>query len=452
MPRRTPRVFIGLTEVAGVFTSLQQGFEELGVHTMRIDAGGNPRRYRPGGGASGIDGGTRSIGALWAQLAPSIEVAWAAVGRRRRLGPAPARAFWVVLQAAVLAARSAYRVVLLMQVIAAYDVVIVTGRTSFFRGHELRLLRRLGKRVVVVFTGSDHRPPYLNGGLFRTMSTAELLAEADRIRDFLALAERHATAIVALSSSAQFHRRPFIHLLAVGIPFAPPLEIRPTARAVFNGSGVRILHCPTDPISKGTPEVRAMMERLRVDGLSVDYQELIGRPHAEVLAALAECDFAIDELHSDTPLGRFATEAAWYGKPAVTGGEYAREIAMDLPPTLVPPSVFVASDDVEATVRRFIVDNDYRLQQGATVQAFIREEWRPSAVANRFLRIVQGDIPAQWMYDPARLEYVAGWGLGAKEWRACMSTVLEATDASSLGIPERLMQKVMACLGEDPRR
>jgi hypothetical protein len=333
----------------------------------------------------------------------------------------------------------------LAKVLIAYDVVVLTGGASFFRGRDLPLLRRLGKRIIVVFTGSDHRPPYLNGKMYRTRSTVEVVAETTRISRFVALAEQYASTIVALSSSAQLHRRPFVHFLALGVPFAPSPPV--TRRSpIFEGSGVRILHCPTDVISKGTPTVRAIIEGLRRDGLSIDYVELIGRPHHDILAALAECDFAIDELLSDSPLARFAVEAAWFGKPAVTAGEYAREISRDLPASLIPPSTFVPPEEVSPVVRRLVDDPDDRIKRGNEVEAFVRGRWNPMSVAERFLKIIEGEVPSEWVYDPACLRYVGGWGLSPDDWQRSVRAVVEASGVESLCLSERLLGEIVTRL------
>jgi hypothetical protein len=412
---------------------------------MRVDVAGNPRGYRPADLASPSVRAKGSDGGLWSEIGSRIERACAVVGKRRARGGWPERLALFPVFVSVQAIRTAYRLALLAKVLIGYDVVVLTGGASFFRGRDLPLLRRLGKRIIVVFTGSDHRPPYLNGKIYRTRPTVEVVAETTRIRRFVALAERHATTIIALSSSAQLHRRPFVHFLALGVPFAPSPAV--TRRSpIFAGSGVRILHCPTDVISKGTPTVRAIIEGLRRDGLSIDYVELIGRPHHDILAALAECDFAIDELLSDSPLARFAVEAAWFGKPAVTAGEYAREILHDLPASLIPPSTFIPPEEVGPIVRRLVDDLDDRIKRGSEVEAFVRGSWNPLAVAERFLRIIEGEVPSDWVYDPACLRYVGGWGLSADEWQRSVGAVVAAAGVESLGLSGPLLGVILTRL------
>jgi hypothetical protein len=436
VPSRSPRVFIGLNEVAGLYTSLQQGLEELGIPTMRIDEGGNPRGYRPAR-SKDMDGQVRPFHDGWARLAAGLERASLAVSRRRRKARGAARFLWAAAGGGVLAMKTTYRAALLVNVIAAYDVVLLTGGSSFFRGRELPLLRRVGKRVVVVFAGSDHRPAFLNGRLLRTMSTDEIIEDARRTHRYVRLAERHATAVVAASCSAQFHRRPFVLFMALGVPFEPAADEESRRAPVFTGRGIRILHSPSDPISKGTPVVRELIARLRAEGIQIDFVEITDRPHSEVLAALSECDFAVDELYSDTPLGRFATEAAWFAKPAVTAGEYSRAMADEVPPAFIPPATFVPLEEVEAAVRAFISDPGYRDSCGAAIQAFVQGEWSPAAVARRFLRVIRDDVPEEWLCDPARLTYVGGYGLAPDAWKASVGAVVEAAGGvDQLGLNE----------------
>ena len=414
---------------------------------MRVDIDGNPFGYRPASAVSPSTGTRRFHGSLWSEIGSRIELASTAVGHCLEDSHGLTRVICIGVQRTIQLVRFGYRTALLATVITGYDVVVLTGG-SFFRGRDLPLLHRLGKRIVVIFTGSDHRPPFLNGK-YQTSSSDEIVAETKRIYRFVGLAERYATAIVAASSSAQFHRRPFVHFLALGIPFAPS-ETKPLGGTVFTGTGLRILHCPTHLTGKGTDTVRAIIEGLRREGLAIDYVEMVDRPNHEVLAALAECDFAIDELLSDSPLARFATEAAWFGKPALSAGEYAREIVHDLPASLIPPSTFVPPEQVGDVIQRFATDADYRIGQGRNVQDFVRDQWNPRAVASRFLEILDGAAPSEWIYDPARLTYIGGWGLGPREWRRSVGAALENAGVESLGLSEALIARILARLGEEP--
>ena len=72
------------------------------------------------------------------------------------------------------------------------------------------------------------------------------------------------------------------------------------------------MHAPSDPRAKGTAFIRRAAEL--VDG--IDYRELTGRSHAQVLRALEHADLVIDQLCFGSN-GVLAMEAMSMAKPVV---------------------------------------------------------------------------------------------------------------------------------------
>jgi hypothetical protein len=304
------------------------------------------------------------------------------------------------------------RVALLASAVVRHDVFILSSDTWVHRRLDLPLLRLLRKRIILVFTGSDHRPPYLDGWFGARESEpdwGDLARATRRVRQRVATAERYADEIVALPASAHFHTRPIVDFLRVGIPFA--LRGDPGVSGPFEGEGVRVLHSPSNPVGKGSDLVRAAIEALRAAGHAIDYVEIVGRPHREVLAALRDCDFVVDEVFSDTPMASLATEAAAFGKPAVVTGYYAELIGDQLPPEAIPPSLFEMPEQLTAAIERLLKDVAVRRELGERARGFAAQYWNPLVVAGRYLRVVDGDVPADWRWDPAHQRYLYGWGM-----------------------------------------
>lgn len=397
--RRRPRVFIGLTEVAGYYSNLERGLRDLGADAHFFDTSGNPSRF----GRKGL------VGVL---KRPATQV-----NALRNADPRSLRG--AIFRLAALGHRLvkiASRLALFPFALVRYDVFILYGLDSFIGYLDLPILKKLGKRVIYVFNGSDHRPPYINGKWVRQLGrhNSSWLADASRqFADRVATIERYADHIVALSASAQYHRRPFVHFLAVGIPFEDPSRSGAPEQIGFQESPgpVRILHCPTDLASKGTDRVRVAVENLQIAGHDIEYVEIIGRPNSEVLDALRKCDFVVDEVWSDTPMAGFATEAAFFGKPAVVSGYFAAQLHDDVLAEFIPPTLFCLPDDLQDGIERLVKDVAFRRALGARACAYVRERWTPASVAARFVRLIDGDVPAEWMYDPSRLRYAHGWGL-----------------------------------------
>lgn len=408
----TRGISIGPGEVAGYLGQLRNGCEALGIpceHVLYVPAH------------------------TFAYPAPNyfLRRAYEAsvqLGARGRIGRLLARV-----------ADKAIRLVGLTRAILRCDVFIFSGYGSFFRFLELPLLRMLGKRIIVVYLGSDARPPYLSGKHLddsaEAFDPARIAAETRMLRRMMARVERHASVIVNHTGTAQFSTRPFVRYSHVGMPM-------PTATAGLPGRStsdgpLRILHAPSRPIAKGTLRVREAVARLRAEGIAVELVELSGVPNSEVLRQLASCDVVVDELYSDLPLATFGAEAASFAKPAIVGSLYVERFAADNPGTGPAPTIFIHPDDLEVALRRLVTDEEWRIAEGGRAHTFLRARCTPRDVAARYLRLAQGDVPPEWIVDPAQLDYIGGWGLPEAAWRTQLAHYLSVVGEGGLALDHR---------------
>ncbi len=153
------RIFIGPVEVAGLGAGWARGLRAIGMRADLVCAYRHPFTYSndaPPGRA------TRT----WARVGT-----WRAGLPRQRLF---AKSFAILLQHVI-----SWWV--LAWALPRYDAfVFLYGETITNTRAELTLLRAAGKRVVVVFVGSDARPPYIDGGLSRPI--VPLMPELQHMR------------------------------------------------------------------------------------------------------------------------------------------------------------------------------------------------------------------------------------------------------------------------------
>ena len=406
----SPRVFIGLSEVAGIFSSLEAGLRALGVDARFHNLSPNVLSY---GGTS-----RRSYAGL-------LNLRHAAPGSLRNR-------VWTLALKANRVVRRLRGAILFPWALIRYDMFVLGGHETFLGGPDLWVLRRLRKPTVIIFTGSDHRPPYLSGSAIRqTGSPRALAAEARRIRQRVARAERWASAIVALPASAQFHRRPFVDFLRIGIAFDPPTIDADALRRDRRSDDVHVLHCPTDPAAKGSAEIRRSITRCRERGLRVTLHEITGRPNIEVLEAIQNCDFVVDEVYSDTPMARFATEAAYYARPAVVGS-YAAAIYHGDQSDALPPTVMCHPDELDDAIASLVTDATLRADLGLRAQRFVTSQWTPRVVAERVMTVLDGATPASWVVDPGQVRYVRGWGISEAALRTSLRHMIDELGIESL--------------------
>ena len=200
-----------------------------------------------------------------------------------------------------------------------------------------------------------------------------------------------------------------MNALAYGNPCPPVADAVAVGRS--ENRPIRILHSPSDPRVKGTDVIRLAVAAVKERGRDIEYIELVGRSHAEVIEEIARCDFVIDQAYSDTPMALFAMEAAGLGKPVIVGGYITpQEMARYIRPEWLPPVYYCHPSNLVDAVDKLCTDVAFRRELGERAQAFVQRERNPRTVAQRFLLIAKNQIPAEWWFDPLELEYVHGLG------------------------------------------
>lgn len=411
------RISIGPGEIAGYCANLKSGFDALGIESEHFLLSPSKFGYTEHGHF--LDKASKTSLKLRSHRFPPI----------RLLG---------FLYAVLI------RLAVCIYAAARCNVFIYTGGCSFFEFLELPILKALNKKIIVIFLGSDARPPIFSGrhlddegGL---VDPHAAFVETRKIRRNIRLIERYADHIINHTATDQFFTREYIRLAHIGLPIRM-IEQPP---AVAARSAIKIVHAPSRPIAKGTPVFRKAISDLRAEGYDIDFVELIGVSNQKVLEEIASCDFILDELYSDTPMAMFATEAAMLGKPTIVGGHYASDFAHHNADVRHPPTMFVEPAEIKEAIRRLIDDQELRLSLGARAQDFIREHWNSAAVAERFLAIIEGRADSSWTSHPGKTGYLWGWGLSKEAWHRQVRQYVEHNgfDALLLGHNRLLVEKI----------
>lgn len=420
------RISIGPGEVAGYFSRLKAGFDELGVPCEHIVLSANKFSYQ--------------------ESDYFLKEAFLHVAPLRKSKNSLIRRFGWSLEICV-------RLAVLLYSLVRFDVFIFAGFGSFFRFYELPLLKLFGKKIIVVYFGSDARPPLFSGrhlddvdGFVDSVSahveTARLVKQIQKV-------EQYADVIINHTATAQFFSRSFVRFVATGMPIDSSNASAPDT--VEESKTIRILHAPSRPLAKGSLVFRQILDELRKEGYTIDFVELIGVPNSVVLQELQNCHFVVDELYSDVPLAMLATEAAQFGKPVVVGGYYADQFKIDNPDPELPPSLYVDPVDIKQAIRKMINDTEFRLTLGKQAQDFIQNNWGTRKVAENYLRLIDGDIPKNWVCSPMELHYYWGWGLSKENWRKQVVEYVSrlGSDALMLNHNSKLKQRVLDEIQQD---
>jgi hypothetical protein len=410
----SPRIFIGLTEIAGFYGNLAAGFRANGAQSTFVDLATHPYQYALGD-------------QRW--IVRLVRWTWRRLDTRRglvgRLVP------WKLAHRLALVA-------LFIWALPRHDAFIFGFRTSFFRLRSLPVLRFMGKKVIFVFNGSDARPPFIDGADMdpvRQLSIDGCIKLAHKKKRQIAQIERWATVVVSHALYLHFFERPAAGFQVLGLA-QQLLADYPTVMPEPPEPPIRILHSPSNPAVKGSVLIRAAVDRLIADGLPLQLVEIRGMPNRVVQEQLQTCHFVIDQLYSDGPMLGFAAEAALYGKPAVVGSYGWDEIRRLMPDGHRAPVEECHPDDIESAIRRLATDGAHRRSLGLAARRFV-EDWAGDAVARRYLRLLRGERPPEWMCDPADVRYVRGVGLSEHRTREIVAAVIRSGGIGALQISDK---------------
>jgi hypothetical protein len=391
--KRPVRIFFGLLELGGYYSGLCHGLRECGIPCSHLAL----NRTR-------IDRYLSEVKqplpfSLLYKILKIIEST-----KRNRLLNAVLRR--IALPSAKL--------VTLIWAVFRHDVFVFGFAESFFGLRELPILRMLSKQIVFVFHGSDSRPAYINGKYTQDCDEKNLADVAKltrRQRQLVEQVEKLSDICINNPPGAHFHKNPFINHSFLGHPtyFKVPSG-RDSVLPADRPNVFKILHAPSDPIGKGTNEIRMAIVSLRLKGYQIELKEVQGRPNHEVLEALVWCDLVVDQMYSDIPFACFASEAALAGKAALVGS-YAQSVFKEFAGKIgMPTDLFVRPEELENTIEKLINNNDFLKHCAQSAQHFITTFWSPVSIAERFLKILDGSAPPEWWFDSNTVDYLHGYG------------------------------------------
>ena len=303
-----------------------------------------------------------------------------------------------------------------------YDIFIFSFGRSLLRGNlDLPILKFFGKTILSnIGHGSEARPPYLDGSFQNSYGNSyfrnkKMLRYARKIKKKLKFIENYSDIIVGSpASSSQFTKKNQINWFALGIPCQPDylserLNFKQEKKKGKNNTIV-ILHAPSNPLVKGTQKIQKAIESLQDEGFNIDFRLISGRAHTEVLANLEECDLVIDQIYSDTPLAGFGVEAAWFKKATIVSGYSFDEIKQLTPQDCFPPSLLCKPHEIKDVIRDYISNPALMYNSGCAAFDFVSKNWSRNTVAEKWIRLLENEIPNNWWYDPNLTNFVVSAG------------------------------------------
>jgi hypothetical protein len=417
------RIFIGLKEIAGHYFYLQKGFNELGIETRFYDLYCHPFKY-----------GQSKEKNIIVRLNQFIHT------RIARSNKSKISLKYVLLNGLLLLSRS----LLFLIAIIRYDVFILGFDSSFFFYYDLPILKFFNKKIIYRFHGADCRPPYLSGGylsLNNHFNAEKCVVATDKKKAFIRKVEKHSDNIISNPLFSHFLEKPFINATYIGLPIHIDQCGCKRAKEKHEDSRIKerivILHAPSNPKVKGSSTIKQEINSLIKLGYQIEFRELEKLPNEEVLKQINNSDLIVDQLYSETPMAGFSTEAAFFAKPAIVCG-YAKKWFNEIyPPGKIPPTVYCHPDNFLETLQFVINNMSYVKEVGIEAKKFIDNNWTPKLVAQKYLQIINNEIPKEWYYYPGDIVYVHGAGMTEKKVKSVIRSLIERKGKKALNVDEK---------------
>ncbi len=413
------RVFIGVCEIAGYYGQLTRGLREKGYNVTFVGGNWHPFGYKQ----------SKEKQNWLVAFYEKIRIQRARTSRKK-----------IIKKLFYIGCSEVAKTLMFVWAIMKHDTFIFGFGTSFFpRNLDLPVLKLLRKRVICnIGHGSDARPPYIDGAYLSNngehLGFDSLYRQTKRISSRCLFIGKYADVVVGAPLTSQFLNVKYVNHFQIGLPFKK--EDSQNESSLKSGA-VRILHSPSHPQGKGTPKIRDTINSLKKKGYDIKWVEVIGQPNSVVLEELSLCDFVVDQLYSDTPMAGFATEAAWFGKPAVVGGYGWELLKKVIPPGMFPPSQICHPDHLEEAIEQLIADEKYRTDLGNEAYRFVREKWSVQQIAERYIRLIEGDFPKEWYINPDAFIYLLGGCLSESRVKEIVSKLISVKGVKALQLSEK---------------
>lgn len=318
----------------------------------------------------------------------------------------------------------------------------ITPSLERFRFFGARFLVRMGKKVIFLMQGSDARPPFMDG-TFQHESMENIVTLNQLKKNQILKIEQTGATIICDRALSAYFTKPVVDRSYILCPVDTGRIHAPSQQAAGHRKRgievIRILHAPSAPELKGSDLIAKAVQRLRIPGKKIEYTEIRNKKNSEVIEAIRACDIVIDQLYSDIVLPVFPSEAAWLGKPVVIGVYDPNFVFRNLPPAAIPPAWYVHPNKLFVNLKKILSMPRQRIaQRGQDMHRFMMANATEVRVAEKFVRIINRDIPKSWYYNPMEYDYPYGCVIREEIQRRLISGIVGKFSIDALFMSDKI--------------
>lgn len=264
-----------------------------------------------------------------------------------------------------------------------FDLYIYTWDTVLPNLEDLKILKRLGKKVFFLFIGSDARfaSAFMQQypDVHIPWDNYYINEDINRKITFVRTIEKYADVIFSVPDQSGLLVRPYMHvylpLKVSSIPFKYPDNEVPI-----------VIHAPSKRSFKGTNRILSSVEQLKSEGLQFDFRLLENLPNEQVKNELKEADIVVDQIFL-SGVGMLGTEALAYG--CALASKNKAELGLKFN----PPSWYIDdSENLTEDLRNLILNRAKRKEIAIEGRKYVEKYNEPVAIAKLLEEIYNKDV------------------------------------------------------------
>lgn len=265
--------------------------------------------------------------------------------------------------------------------------LLLHAYTHAFELLDVRLLKMLGKGIVITFQGDDARQGEYCRKHFRVTFAAEVeegyySPASDEMK------RRRIGKIARLADRIHAVNPDLLHVLPSSAKFLPYGHIDLREWPVISSDKERpvILHAPSHKGVKGTRFILDALERLKSEGIPFEFVLVEGMSRAEARKQYERADILVDQLMAGW-YGGLAVELMALGKPVIC---YIRDEDLKYVPSEMAeeiPVIRADPDTIYQVLRRCLTEERAELREiGMRGRNYVEKWHDPSKIASQLKR------------------------------------------------------------------
>lgn len=254
---------------------------------------------------------------------------------------------------------------------------------------DVRMARKLNKKLLVEFHGSDIRIPEIEAAdnrYYRQVMTTQEYREGENLANSRRRQTRFASQGAAVNlplPGMPFYLLPNLFSRVYSIPHRIYLPDYTPAFPDPNKADPLVVHSPTAPIIKGTAAVLAAAQQV-AESSRFELAIVENKTHSESEAMIKSCDIFLDQFVLGG-LGVAALEAMAFGKPVVC---YIKPSLVSAYPSDLP-IVNATQETLAEVLARLVQDGPWRLDLGRRGRAYVERYHDAHQLAHELVEVYQ---------------------------------------------------------------